>query len=145
MISKMNFNQIIKSNFKMLRILPALLLFSFIGWIIFQANIGSKNIFFDLVHLIPYGDKLGHFILYGTLSILTTIAFNYKCCLIMSYRVPIGAILVLVIAIVEEVSQIFLSNRTFDMIDISADIAGIIAFIWVFNKLKWANKLKVYS
>jgi VanZ family protein len=63
----------------------------------------------------------------------------------MSYRVPIGAILVLVIAIVEEVSQIFLSNRTFDMIDISADIAGIIAFIWVFNKLKWANKLKVYS
>jgi VanZ family protein len=63
----------------------------------------------------------------------------------MSYRVPIGAILVLVIAIVEEVSQIFLSNRTFDMIDISADITGIIVFIWVFNKLKWANKLKVYS
>jgi hypothetical protein len=139
MISKMNFNQIVKSKLKMLRILPALLFFSFIGWIIFQANSGSKNIFFDLVDLIPYGDKLGHFILYGTLSILTTIAFNYKYLLVISYRLPIGAIIVLVIAIVEEVSQIFLSNRTFDMVDISADIAGIFIFLWVFNKFRPTN------
>jgi VanZ family protein len=124
---------------KMLRILPALLLFSFIGWIIVQANNGSSSIFFDLVHLIPYGDKLGHFILYGTLSLLTVIAFNYKCWLVLNYRLPIGAIIILLIAIMEEVTQLFLSNRAFDMADISADIAGIFIFILVFNKFRLAN------
>ncbi len=123
----------------MSRILPALLLLCFIGWIIIQANHGNSSIFFELVNLIPYGDKLGHFMLYGTLSIFSTIAFNYKYWLVSYYRLPIGAIIVLLLAIAEEISQIFLSNRTFDMVDISADIAGIFIFIWLFNKFRTSN------
>ena len=124
---------------KILRILPALVLFSFIGWVIVQANNSSSNIFFELVHFIPYGDKLGHFILYGALSLLTVFAFNYKYVLIKDYRIPLGAIIVLLLAIAEEVTQLFLSKRTFDMVDISADIAGIFIFMLVFNKFKTGN------
>jgi VanZ family protein len=124
---------------KMLRILPASVLLCFIGFIIIQANHGNSSIFFELVNSIPFGDKLGHFILYGALSILTTIAFNYKYWLVMSYRIPIGAIIVLVIAIVEEISQIFLSTRTFDMVDITADIIGVFIFTGLLSKFRSAN------
>ncbi|NQZ22539.1 MAG: VanZ family protein [Colwellia sp.] len=127
---------------KILRILPALLLFSFIGWVIVQANKGSNNIFFELVRFIPYGDKLGHFILFGTLSLLTVIAFNYKYVLVYDYRLPIGAIIVFLLAIAEEMTQLFLSNRSFDMADISADIAGIFIFMLVFNKFRTAKACK---
>jgi VanZ family protein len=87
----------------------------------------------------PYGDKFGHFILYGTLSLLTDFAFNYKCLAVNNYRFPIGAIIVLLIAIIEEITQLFISNRTFDLTDIIADFAGVFIFIWVVNKLRTAN------
>lgn len=121
----------------MLRIMPALLFFIFICWIIVQANNGGSNIFFDMVRAIPYGDKLGHLVLYGTLSLLTVIAFNYKCLLVKGYRIPIGALLVLSLALFEEVSQIFVASRTFDCTDISADIAGIFLCILIVNKYKF--------
>jgi len=119
---------------KMLRVLPALLFFSFISWIIVQANKGIGNIFFEIVHLIPYGDKLGHFSLFACLSLLTIIAFNYKYLLIKEYRIPFGAVIVLILAIAEEVTQLFLPNRNFDVADILADIAGIFIVVLVFNK-----------
>jgi len=126
---------------KILPILPALLVFGFIGWIIVQANNGRSSLFFDLVLYIPYGDKLGHFILYGLLSVLTDIALNHKCWLVRNYRIPIGAIIVLVLAIAEEMTQLFLSTRTFDVLDILADMAGIYLFILLFNN----NSNRFYS
>jgi hypothetical protein len=124
---------------KVARIFPALILFSFMGWLIAQANIGNSNIFFELVHSIPFGDKLGHFILYGTLSLLTIIAFNYKYVSINGYRIPYGAFIVLLLAIAEEVTQLFVSNRTFDTVDLLADISGIIIFMLVLNKFRSSN------
>ncbi|WDD99404.1 VanZ family protein [Thalassomonas actiniarum] len=120
----------------MLRIIPALLFLLFISWNIFAANKGDNNIFFELVRSLPYGDKLGHLVLYGTLSQLTVIAFNHKCLMVKGYPLPLGALLVLSLALIEEMSQLFLVNRTFDFADISADIAGIIIFTMMFNKRK---------
>jgi len=116
----------------MKRVMPALVFFSFIIWVIIQANLGNNNIFFELIDSIPFGDKLGHFVLYGSLSIFTVIALNYHCVLIKERHIPSGAILVLVLAILEEATQLFLANRTFDMIDISADIVGIFVFTYLF-------------
>ncbi|WP_281560306.1 VanZ family protein [Thalassomonas sp. RHCl1] len=120
----------------MLRIIPALLLLLFITWNIIAANNGNSNIFFELVRSLPYGDKVGHLVLYGTLSQLTVIAFNYKCLMVKGYHLPLGALLVLSLAAIEEMSQLFLANRTFDFADISADIAGIILFTVLFNRQK---------
>lgn len=128
---------------KVFRLAPALLLFAFICWITLQANNGNNNIFFDLVSLIPYGDKLGHFMLYGTLSLLAVIAVTDKYLLVNKFRIPVGAIVVLLIVIGEEGSQLFLSHRTFDLLDISADIAGVFIFLWAFNKLKTAKNAKL--
>ncbi|WDE05106.1 VanZ family protein [Thalassomonas viridans] len=120
----------------MLRIVPALLCFVFICWNILEANSAGNNIFFELVRSLPYGDKLGHLVLYGTLSLLTIIAFNHRCVQVKGYPLPLGALVVLALALAEELSQLFLSNRTFDMADISADIAGIVIFTLLLNKCR---------
>jgi VanZ family protein len=126
----------VNDKLKVFRLAPALLLFAFICWITLQANNGNNNIFFDLVILIPYGDKLGHFMLYGTLSLLAVIAVTDKYLLVNKFRIPIGAIIVLLIAIAEELTQLFLSQRTFDLLDISANIVGVFIFPWLFYKFK---------
>lgn len=124
---------------KIWRILPALALFIFIGWIIILANKGDNSVFFELVSYIPFGDKLGHFILYGSLSVLTVIALDFKYVLINDYRIYYGSLIILLFALVEETTQIFLPNRTFDMVDISADVAGIVIFQLLY--FKFSKKL----
>lgn len=52
--------------------------FLFIIWIIYLANTGQQSIFFDLVRLIPYGDKVGHFGLFGMLTLLANFASKFK-------------------------------------------------------------------
>ena len=118
----------------MKRIIPAVLAFSFIGWIIVQANKGSSNILFDLVGLLPFGDKIGHMFLFGLLSAVTIIAFNYRQVHINGYKVPIGAVIVLVFALIEELSQLFFMHRTFDLIDVAADLIGITLSVVIFKK-----------
>lgn len=118
------------------RTIPALLGFSFIAWVITQANKGSDNLFFSIVGVIPFGDKLGHMFLFGTLSFLTIIAFKCKSVKIKCYQVPIGALLILLFSMTEELSQLFFINRTFDLMDAFADIIGITISVLITNKYK---------
>ena len=109
----------------MIRFLPAFLFACFIGWIILQANQGRNTIFFEWVKVIPFGDKIGHVLLFGVLSGLTIIALKGRCLTINTIRLPLGAVIVSTIAITEELSQTLFINRTFDLLDVCADILGI--------------------
>ncbi len=122
----------------MKRTIPALFGFTFIAWVITQANNGSDNLFFTFIGFIPFGDKLGHIFLFGMLSFLTIIAFKCKIVKIKHYHVPIGALLVLSFAMIEELSQLLFINRTFDLMDAFADIIGIAISVYIANKYKVA-------
>ena len=113
----------------MIRVLPACVFACFIGWIILQANQGRNTVFFEWVNAIPFGDKLGHFVLFGVLSGLTIIALKGRCLGIKAIQFPLGAIIVFGIAITEELSQTFFIHRTFDLLDVVADILGIVCSI----------------
>ncbi len=87
----------------------------------------------------PYGDKAGHFILYGLLNFFLTFAlirplqsFDRKL-----VALSIGLILAVLIG-AEEYSQKFFSNRTFDLIDLMASYIGLVVGGWV--ALKQARK-----
>ena len=87
----------------------------------------------------PYGDKAGHFILYGLLNFFLTFAlirplqsFDRKL-----VALSIGLILAMLIG-AEEYSQKFFSNRTFDLIDLLASYIGLVVGGWV--ALKQARK-----
>ena len=86
-----------------------------------SANTGQSSIFFDFVHWLPFGDKIGHAGLFGLLTVLTNVALGNR----RVGNFPLGTLLVIGFVFLEEVSQHFLPNRTFDIIDLLADGVGI--------------------
>ncbi|WP_340155518.1 VanZ family protein [uncultured Winogradskyella sp.] len=118
----------------------------FIIWIIFSADTGGKNVFFDFVNRLPYGDKIGHFFLFGffTLAVNSALRFkNFKYWEVL----PLGTLLVAICVLIEELSQAFFPNRTLDISDLIADGLGILFFTFIGNLLnkKGVFKLKESS
>jgi VanZ family protein len=100
----------------------------FIGWVIYMADTGQESIFFDLVKITPYGDKIGHFLLFGLLALGTNIVFKLRGIRHGNITILYGAIVIFCVVVIEELSQKFIPGRTFDLIDIIASLAGIIVF-----------------
>jgi len=115
--------------------------FGFILWVIYLANTGQNSIFFQLIASIPYGDKIGHFCLFGLLTLATNLALKYKSIAVSSVEIFLGTILVLSFVVIEEFSQYFIPNRSFDLIDLSADFIGIVFFntVTIFFRTRFNN------
>lgn len=116
---------------KRLYSISALCFFSFILWVIYQANTGKESVFFQLVASIPYGDKLGHFCLFGILTLLSNLALNFTLITCLTVKFYLGSLLVFIFVTLEEFSQFFIANRTADFSDLFADIFGIIVFSYI--------------
>ena len=106
----------------------------FIFWIIYSADTGGKNIFFKFVNYLPFGDKLGHFFLFGILTLLLNTSLKYKQ-VKLYIKLPLGTVLVSLFVIIEELSQAFFPNRTLDITDLIADGLGILLFTNISNLL----------
>lgn len=109
----------------------AILFSLFIIEIILLADLGMLGIL-GVVNRIPYGDKIGHFLLYGILTLLIDLAlFRSRPDLrrsLISLRVAL--ILTLLIGL-EEYSQQFFANRSFDLVDLFFSYLGVAFFSWV--------------
>lgn len=117
---------------KWLAILFALL----IALIIVLADTGNLGVL-GFINQIPYGDKAGHFILFGILALLLDLTFLRS----LPNRDPrlvalsSGLILALIIG-VEEYSQQFFTSRTFSLLDLVFSYLGVIFFSWVALRIK---------
>lgn len=109
----------------------------FLTTIIILADLGYMQGRLRLLHSIPYGDKLGHFLLVGVLSFLLTAS------LLQAHpsrdpawiAVSVGLILGFIFT-VEEASQAFIRGREASFKDLFANYAGIIFFgflAWILN------------
>jgi polysaccharide biosynthesis protein VpsQ len=92
--------------------------------IIFLADVKSTRYVLSFVGSIPFGDKLGHFFLIGTFSFLLNLSLGCR----KVRRVLSGSLIVSVIVTIEEISQIFIRGRSFDLTDLIADFLGILLF-----------------
>jgi len=102
--------------------------FCFILWIIYLANTGQNSLFFQFVASIPYGDKLGHFCLFGLLTLAANFTFKLKSFQLLSMEVYLGSVLVFTFVVIEELSQYYIPDRTLDALDLMADFFGIVFF-----------------
>ncbi|ACJ29832.1 Conserved hypothetical protein [Shewanella piezotolerans WP3] len=107
--------------------------FSFILWIIYQANTGNQNLLFKMVGNIPFGDKLGHLVLFGALTLIVVVASQFKYFSLSGYNYYYGAVAVTLFVIIEELSQAFIPSRTFDLCDLLADMLGIVLAIKLYQ------------
>ncbi|MGL5017087.1 MAG: VanZ family protein [Luteolibacter sp.] len=96
----------------------------FFVWIIVIADRGEGVPWWSFIHQIPFGDKVGHFGLVGTLSFLCNLA-------LVRWNFPkvrgITSItwVLLVLISLEELSQGFMPHRHLDFFDWIADLAGL--------------------
>ena len=105
--------------------------FIFIVWIIIIADTGISNDILALSKTLSYGDKIGHFLLMGNLALLTNLSLNHRMVNLAKITLPLGSILIFMLVLAEEFSQIFISRRTFDLLDLAADFSGITFFSFV--------------
>lgn len=110
----------------------AILFTLFILLVIVLADAGMLAQYVGFVYEVPWGDKAGHFILYGILALLLNLALFRALPDESPKRLAVrcGLILALLIG-VEEFSQQFFANRTFDLIDLTFSYLGVVFFSWV--------------
>jgi len=64
----------------------------------------------------------------GTFSFVVNLALNGRTFQIWKINYLLGSLIVFIIVFAEEVSQLFVSGRSFDLTDLIADAAGIFVF-----------------
>lgn len=108
----------------------------FIVLIIILADTGQLGIFAGF-YRIPFADKLGHFILYGILTLLINVTLFRSVPRQNRIWMALSSGLVLILLIgIEEFSQRSFSNRTFSLEDLTASYLGVLFFSWLAMKTK---------
>lgn len=101
------------------------------------ADLRDTQHLFRPIRQLPYGDKIGHFLLMGLFSFLLNLALKARTIPIWRINFLLGTLIVLVVVTVEEFSQQFIRGRTFDYTDLIADLAGILAFGEIARLICW--------
>ena len=96
--------------------------------IIFLASQKGTRYMLNFVGNIPYGDKLGHFLLMGGFSFLLNLVLNARVFRLWKFSYLLGSLIVLAVVTIEEISQKFVAGRTFDWSDLVFDFLGIFIF-----------------
>lgn len=97
-----------------------------VGWIIVSADGGRLPPFITALYAFPYGDKVGHFLIMGALTLAANLIFSARRVNLWSVSVLLGSLLVLIGVTVEEFSQIFFQSRTFSLLDLGFSYLGIL-------------------
>lgn len=100
----------------------------FLGFIIYTANTGNEMPLQQVIRSISHGDKLAHFTLFGLLSFLLNLAVTTKRFQWRRWSIYRGTAIVAVFAVFEEGSQRYISSRTFEYLDLAADLSGVLVF-----------------
>ncbi|MCI5224736.1 MAG: trypsin [Candidatus Electrothrix sp. AR4] len=108
----------------------------FFLYVIYAANQGTLPLFIRRLYLFPGGDKVGHFVLLGIASFFANQLLYPRHFFVFGKVFLVGSLILLVAMTAEEISQMFLANRTFDLIDLSCSYLGIIAGDIVVRVLK---------
>lgn len=99
--------------------------------IIYLAGHHQYHDLFLIIRSVPGGDKSGHFLLMGMLSFLLNTSLRCRAVDVRTRHVLLGSVIVSIAVTLEEVSQIFIQYRSFDLVDLLFDYLGI----WVFGKV----------
>jgi VanZ family protein len=108
----------------------------YLMWAADSGNLPSVAIaFYDF----PYGDKIGHFGLYGLIACFLSLAFP-QTRQVGKLHISIIMVIFLVFAIGEEWSQSLFPRRTADPIDGLCSCLGILAGTWVAYRVRKPKK-----
>ena len=109
----------------------AILFALFILLVIVLADMDGLG-FLRFINKIPLGDKIGHFVLYGILTLLVDLALFRSLPLLNRRLLTLRVALILALLIgLEEFSQQYFPSRSFDLVDLVFSYLGVIFFSWL--------------
>lgn len=107
----------------------------FLLLVIYLADRNTLPDVLKLMWRLPYGDKVGHFLMLGTMAGLVSLSLKAATWRLGRWRFLWGSTVVAALITVEECSQAFIPHRTFDLVDLSANYAGILCAGFVVRAL----------
>lgn len=85
----------------------------------------------QLLHSVPFGDKIAHFFVIGLLAFFANILLDQRKTEFFIKPVLLGSVLVFTFASLDEVAQMFFTHRNCEFLDFVSNYAGI----YVFSKI----------
>jgi len=105
--------------------IAALAFIAFMITIITIADRGEGSRWWAFIERIPYGDKVGHVGLIGTLSLLCNLAIPPRKYTFLPSFITLTTLVLFILLSLEELAQAFIPTRTCDVFDWLADLAGL--------------------
>lgn len=84
----------------------------------------------------PYYDTFLHFLLLGIAAYLSHLALAKRKIRLFNFYLPLAPIYVFFVCIIDEIIQLFVPYRSFDLTDLAADLGGIILFTLLAERQK---------
>jgi polysaccharide biosynthesis protein VpsQ len=108
--------------------------------LVWAADSGRGQSLWTITQRIPAGDKVGHLILYGILTFLVNVTLRAGEIRVGRLRFLRGSFYVLALSVLEELSQLFLPNRSCDVGDLASDLVAILLGGWLARGLvRWRS------
>ncbi|WP_442935884.1 VanZ family protein [Nostoc sp.] len=79
----------------------------------------------------PYYDTILHLLSLGIAAYLAHLALNKRQIQILNIYLPLAPLIVIFFCIVDETIQLFVPDRSFDLVDLAADLCSIVLFTWL--------------
>ena len=99
---------------------------TFIIVVIVSADRGALPNWLKVLYRFPAGDKVGHLLLIGGVAFLIGRAFGRRRVRLGRLWIHDSSAVILLAAVLEEASQLLVRDRrSFDLVDLAADIVGI--------------------
>ncbi|MGD1872853.1 MAG: VanZ family protein [Mastigocoleus sp.] len=100
----------------------------YIGIIIAIATSAYLKIIPNEIEKFPYYDTVLHFLLIGFSAFLGHLALRKRWIKILYIPLPLAPILISFFVTIEEFLQMLSPHRSFDLLDLAADFAGLMVF-----------------
>ncbi|MEL6943198.1 MAG: VanZ family protein [Bacteroidota bacterium] len=78
-----------------------------------------------LLAKVPYSDKIMHFFLIGGFAFFMNLLLRNRKITVGNWAILFGSVLVFGLMTIEECSQMFIATRSFDLLDLAFNYAGI--------------------
>lgn len=99
--------------------------------IVYLADHNQYHTLFSIIRSVPGGDKSGHFLLMGLFAFLLNWSLRCRTLNLYARRILLGSLIVSVLVTLEEISQLLVRHRSFDLLDLLFDYLGI----WMFGRI----------
>lgn len=108
----------------------------YLGFLIFISTSAYLKSLSYLLKAIPFVDTFLHFILLGITTFLSHLALNKRYVMVFGILFPQAPLIIALCCILDEILQTLSAKGTSSIFDLIADLAGIVLFYFLAEKVK---------